>query len=44
MYMGSDTECLTCGHKRKDHDAGQSHCHKSKCPCLKFKPTVLEES
>ena len=43
--MASNYECLACGHKRKNHNAGdQSHCQKSKCPCLKFKPTVLEES
>ena len=43
--MISNPECLACGHERKDHNSGeQSRCHKSKCPCLKFKPTVLEES
>ena len=37
-----NSECLACGHKRKEHNAGdQSRCHKSKCPCLKFKPTAL---
>ena len=38
-----DSECLECGHKRKNHDVNdQKRCLKSKCPCRKFKPTILE--
>lgn len=42
--MGSPNECLACGHKSEDHSPGDnSRCQKSHCPCLKFKPTTLEE-
>ena len=44
LMMPEDTECLECGHKRKNHNTGdQTRCHKSKCPCRKFKPNILED-
>jgi hypothetical protein len=34
--------CLSCGHKRKDHD-NDARCHNDLCQFTQFKWTTLEE-
>lgn len=34
--------CLSCGHKKDDHNPDGPRCNKPFCPCLGFKTTFLQ--
>lgn len=34
--------CLSCGHRKDEHDPDGTRCHNDLCPCSRFKTTLLE--